>query len=164
MNKRKFNKIREENPERRISKRTLEYQKTRDDLAKVLKKQRRRGKTNDNNETEYSEEYLLEKQARIDYLVEKTFSEEPLQKDDYDFIISLPKGDLEEFINKIKWTLVQYRNAIVFMSEIHEDAPYDSDVQAFVAWNKLIEYIADKRDDVRAEKISIHTWHTDIEV
>jgi hypothetical protein len=102
MNKRKFNRIKEENPERRISKRTLEYQKTRGDLAKVLKKQRRSGKTNDNNETEHSKEYLLEKEARINYLVEKTFSEEVLQKDDYDFIISLPKEDLEEFINKIR--------------------------------------------------------------
>ena len=164
MNKRKFNRIKEQNPEQRISKRTLQYQKTRDDLAKMLKKQRRGGKTNDNNETEHSKEYLLEKEARINYLVEKVFSEEALQKDDYDFIISLPKEDLEEFINKIRWTLVKYKNAIIFMSEIHEDDPYDSDVQAFVAWNKLIQYIAENRDDVEAEKISIHTRHTDIEV
>jgi hypothetical protein len=87
-----------------------------------------------------------------------------LQKDDYDFIISLPKEDLEEFIDKIRWTLIKYRNAIIIMSEIHEDDPYDSDVQAFVAWNKLIQYIAENRDDVKAEKISIHTRHTDIEV
>ena len=58
--------------------------------------------------------------------------------------------------------LFKYKDAILWVSEIKEDVPFDSDVDAFVAWNKLLEFIASKRDDVEAKKIIINTEHTEI--
>ena len=164
MNKRKFNRIKKENPEWRIAKRTLEYQNTRDNLAKVLKQWKRNSEKSKNGEKFSQKDFLLEKEARKDYLVEKVFSKDPLTEEDYNFIIELPKEDLEEFIWKIIWELKWYKESILWMSEVHEDDPYDADIDAFVAWNKLLEYIAGKRDDVKAEKISIHAAHTHVEV
>lgn len=154
MNKRKFNKIKEENPESRIWQRNWSYEKARNSLAKALKKWR-------NNSEKYKES---EKYARMDYLLEKTFSNEPLNKTDYEFIITLPKKDLEDFVDAIRDMLFKYKDAILWVSEVKEDVPFDSDVDAFVAWNKLLEYISSKRDDVEAKKISIHTSHTHVEV
>ena len=68
MNKRKFNKIKEEKPESRIWQRNWSYQKARDNLAKALKKWRKNGEKSKNRE----------KEARMDYILEKTFSKESL--------------------------------------------------------------------------------------
>ena len=142
MNKKDFNKIKEKNPESRIWKRIWEYQKVRDNLAKVLKKWRNKGEKYKENE----------KNARMGYLVEKTFSNEPLDKEDYEFIITLPKKDLESFVKSIRKLLNEYKDAILWVSEVQECEPFFDDIDGFVAWNKLLEFIASKREDIKIEK------------
>ena len=154
MNKKDFNKIKERNPESRIWQRIWEYQKARDNLAKVLKKWRNKGEKYRENE----------KNARMDYLVEKTFSNEPLDKEDYEFIITLSKKDLESFVKSIRKLLNEYKDVILWVSEVQECEPFFDDIDGFVAWNKLLEFIASKREDIKAEKITINTPHTSISI
>ena len=121
MRKFKFNRIKKNNPESRIWKRTWEYQKTRNNLAKALKK------WNENDE----------KLARMDYLVEKTVSEELLTESEKKFIISLPKEDLDTFL----WSL--FKKLMEFVDWIHASGSMDADeldewdVQGFLAINKM---------------------------
>ena len=123
-------------------------------MAKVLKKWRNKGEKYRENE----------KNARMGYLVEKTFSNEPLDKEDYEFIITLPKKDLESFVKSIRKLLNEYKDTILWVSEVQECEPFFDDIDGFVAWNKLLEFIASKREDIKAEKITINTPHTSISI
>lgn len=144
MRKYKFNRIKKKNPESRIWKRTWEHQKSRDNLAKALKKW-------DEN---------AEKSARIDFLVEKVVSKEVtsdlskelLNKSEKEFIISLPKEDLDKFV----WLL--FDKLMKFVDSIYESAHRDAeelnerDVKWFLAINKVFDFIKENRKDVRIKR------------
>lgn len=136
MRKFKFNRIKKNNPESRIWKRTWEYQKTRNNLAKALKK------WNENDE----------KLARMDYLVEKIVSEELLTESEKKFIISLPKEDLDTFL----WSL--FKKLMEFVDWIHASGSMDADeldewdVQGFLAINKMFDFVKENRKDVRIKR------------
>ena len=144
MRKSKFNKIKAENPESRIWQREWEYQQARDDLAKVLNSW--------DKEKEIS--------ARINYLVEKTVSKEKLKKQDYDFILWLSTSDLNNFVSQIEWKVLRYRAAILTASEEYEYEPDDELIEKFFAWNKMLRFISQVRNDVSTKPIRALWWHT----
>ena len=136
MRKFKFNRIKKNNPESRIWKRTWEYQKTRNNLAKALKKW---------NENE-------EKLAKMDYLVEKTVSEEPLTESEKKFIISLSKEDLDTFLCSLFKKLMEFVDWIHASGSMDADELDEWDVQGFLAINKMFDFIKENRKDVRIKR------------
>jgi len=124
MNKFKFYKEKKNKPESRIGQRTWEYQKTRDNVAKVLKE-----------DTTYEEKMV----AYIDYIIEKTFSLEPLSKRDlrrredalaYHFI---SKRDKEHMMERIKDNLRVYADRINDDVENKWRAPNPKDLKTYIA-------------------------------
>ena len=142
--KREFKEIKKENPESRIWQRRWEYQQVRDDLAKVL--------------NGWDKEKGIP--ARINYLVEKTVSKEKLKKQDYDFILWLSTSDLNNFVSQIEWKVLEYRVAILTASEEYEYKPNDELVEKFFAWNKMLRFISQVRNDVSTKPIRALWWHT----
>ena len=148
MRKREFNEIKKENPESKIWKRTRNYQDARNKLALVL------SKWDEKNE----------KSARMNYLVEKAVSNETFSKKDYDFILWLEQVDLENFVSALRSKVRYYRYQILDMSEIHEDGPFDSDVDALFAWNKILRFISQTRNGVYSEPIRAIRTHTHVSI
>lgn len=132
----KFEKIQKKNPESRIWERTWEYQKTRDNLAKTLKKWEK-------NE---------EKFARMNYLVEKTVSKEKLTKTEKEFIISLPKEDLDKFLGLLLKKLMTFVHWIHVSGNMDAEELDEWDVKGFLAINKLFDFIKENRKDVRIKR------------
>ena len=146
VSKREFNRIEKENPKSRIWKRTWNYQKARNELANALIKR---------NEKK-------EKAKRINYLFEKTFSNEELNDEDKKFLISLPKDDLEKFAKKVNKIVKRYYEMIGDDFYFFEREPQDSDVKMYIKWNKILDYIQDNRSDIEIGRY-IHTWRIHIE-
>lgn len=148
MRKREFKEIKTEAPKSRIWGRTRDYQKSRDNLALVLKKW-----------DEKNERY-----ARMNYLKEKAFSKESFSKQDYDFILWLSAEELQNFVSAIRGGVSDYRDKILSMSEVHEDDPYEEDVDALFAWNKILRFISQTRNGVYSEPMRAVRYHTDVEI
>lgn len=133
---RKFRKIKKEKPESRIWQRSISYSMARHNLAKALK-------------TWNAENEQL---ARMNYLVEKTVSKEELTKSEKEFIISLPKEDLDKFL----WLL--FKKLMEFVNWIHASGSMDAeeldewDVKGFLAINKMFDFIKENRKDVRIKR------------
>lgn len=144
MRKREFNRIKRENPESRIWQRIWEYQQARDELVKALNKW--------DKEKEIT--------ARINYLAEKTVSKEKLKKEDYDFILWLSTSDLNNFVSQIEWKVLKYRVAILTASEEYEYEPDEELVEKFFAWNKMLWFISQVRNDVSTKPIRAIRYHT----
>lgn len=144
MRKYKFNRIKKNNPESRIWKRTWEHQKSRDNLAKALKKW-------DEN---------AEKSARMDYLVEKVVSKEVtsdlskelLNKSEKEFIISLPKEDLDKFVWLLFDKLMKFVDSIYDSASLDAEELNERDVKWFLAINKVFDFIKENRKDVRIKR------------
>ena len=144
MNKRKFNKAKEKNPESRIWKREWKYQQARNKLAKVLNAWDKANETS----------------ARINYLVEKTVSKEKLKKQDFDFILWLSTSDLNNFVSQIEWKVLRYRVGILVASEEYEHEPDEELEEKFFAWNKMLRFISQVRNDVSTKPIRALWYHT----
>lgn len=96
----------------------------------------------------------------MDYLVEKVVSKEVtsdlskelLNKSEKEFIISLPKEDLDKFV----WLL--FDKLMKFVDSIYESAHRDAeeldegDVKWFLAINKVFDFIKENRKDVRIKR------------
>lgn len=146
--KREFREIKKENPESRIWERTRNYQDARNKLVLAL------SKWDEKNE----------KSARMNYLVEKAVSNEAFSKQDYDFILWLEQVDLENFVSEVRSKVRYYRYQILDMSEVHEDGPFDSDVNALFAWNKILRFISQTRNGVYSEPIRAIRYHTHVAI
>jgi len=130
----KFESLKAKNPESRIWKRTWEYQKARDDLVKALK-----------GDTTYEEKMW----AYMDYIIEKTFSLEPLTKRDLqkrEFAVDRlwTKKDVNKIIKKIKDKLCVYVDRINYDVETKWRTPKLEDIKAYTAWKELFQYVVDK--------------------
>ena len=124
MNKFKFYKEKKNNPESRIGQRTWEYQKTRDNLAKAI-----------TEHTTYEEKMV----ASMDYIIEKTFSSEPLSERDlrrredalvYQFWTKLDK---DYIMDRIKDNLRVYADRINDDVENKWKTPNPKDLKAYIA-------------------------------
>jgi uncharacterized coiled-coil protein SlyX len=124
MNKFKFYKEKKNNPESRIGQRTWEYQKTRDDLVKAI-----------TEHTTYGEKM----EAGMNYIIEKTFSSEPLNKRDlrwredalvYQF---WTKQDKDYIMDRIKDNLRVYADRINDDVENKWKTPNPKDLKAYIA-------------------------------
>ena len=134
MNRYTFYKTKIKNPESRIGQRTWKYQKTRDDLVKAI-----------TEHTTYEEKMV----AYMDYIIEKTFSLEPLTKRDLrrreDAVENLRrKKDVDKVMKKIKDKLRVYAERINYDVETKLKTPNPQDLKAYIAWRELLDYVAEK--------------------
>ena len=136
MNKKQFKEVQTDNPDSKIWCREFPYQKARDRLARILK----------------NDIKILETPARIDYLVEKTFSNELISKEDYDFVLWLSTKDLQKFHSKIKNRVLKYKHYLRERDngdELPND--YGEYVYKFYVWNQMLRFISQMRNDVHSE-------------
>lgn len=133
---RKFRKIKKEKPESRIWQRSICYSMARHNLAKALK----------------TWDAENEQSARMNYLVEKTVSKEELTKSEKEFIISLPKEDLDKFLGLLLKKLMEFVRWIHASGSMDADELDEWDVQGFLAINKMFDFIKENRKDVRIKR------------
>ena len=114
-------------------------------------------------------------EAKKNYFIQKAFSKECRVKDGNDFklvldkdfkeyIWSLSTEDLQSFADSITDGLDIISKPILFASEVMEDIPTDDEIAPFIVWNKLLDYIAKNRSDVKVNKVEINASHTHVKV
>lgn len=147
----KFESLKAKNPESRIWKRTWEYQKARDDLVKTLR-----------GDTTYEEKMW----AYMDYIIEKTFSLDPLSERDIqkrEFAVDRlwTKKDVNKIIKKITDKLRVYADRINYDTETKYRAPKREDLNAYIAWKKLFDYIVEEKHvyDAKFPTLWYHVEH-----
>ena len=129
----KYRKIKKEKPDSRIWQRPISYSMARHQLAKALK----------------AWEAEDEKIARIDYLVEKTAANEKLTDSEKEFILSLSKEDLDNFIKLLRYKLMEFVEWIRASWSMDADELDPWDVNGFFAINKMYDFIRENRKWVR---------------
>ncbi len=129
----KFRKIKNESPESKIWLRPISYSMARHQLAKVLK----------------NWDIENEQTARIDYLVEKTASNENLTDSEKEFILSLPQEDLDKFIILLRGKMMEFVRWIRESWSMDAEELDEWDVKGFLAINKMYDFIRENRKWVR---------------
>lgn len=130
---RQIRRIKKEKPNSKIWLRPVSYSMARHQLAKVLK----------------TWDMENEQTARINYLVEKTASNENLTDSEKEFILSLSQEDLDKFIILLRGKMMKFVNGIRESWDLDTEELFQWDVNGFLAINKMYDFIRENRKWVR---------------
>lgn len=92
------------------------------------------------------------------YIVEKTFSSEPFsekdlqwRKDAVEYLWHFTKEDVQKTLDSITDKLRVYADRINYDTETKYRAPKREDLNAYIAWKKLFDYIVEEKHVYDAE-------------